>query len=421
MRGELLRVTLLQLETDDHVLLITTHHIISDAWSLNVLFAELGAAYAGVLGEPASLPALQVQYADYASWQREWLDGSAGEAHLEYWKKQLGDGVSATELKTDRPRPPIPSMRGAVHTFELPQALSDDLTRMTVDERVTPFMLFVGAFAALLQRYAGHDDIVIGTPVAGRRRPELEGLIGFFVNMLVLRIDASADRTFRELLRHVRQVCLDADAHQDVPFERVVEALHPVRDLSRQALFQMAIAVQNAPDDVVFVPGLSLARLDTHTGTAKFDVTLTLTQRETRWHGALEYSTDLFAADTMARLARHYVRVLEEAVGQPDRPMSAWAWLEADGAAGGARDGRGADAGGGAGAEHTGPVRPAGGTDAGGDRGQRGGADADVCGVAIGRRRRWRECCAPAAWDRTSGWRCAWSDRWIWWWRCSAC
>ena len=329
MRGPLLRATLLHLEADEHVLLITTHHIISDAWSLNVLFTELGTAYASALGEPVSLPPLRVQYADYALWQREWVNQGAGDAHLEYWRRQLGDGTSATELKTDRPRPPIPSMRGAVHTFELPQRLSDDLTRLTVDERVTPFMLFVGGFAALLHRCTEQDEVVMGTPIAGRRRPELEGLIGFFVNMLVLRIDCSADPTFRELLHRVRQVCLDADVHQDVPFERVVEALHPIRDLSRQALFQMAIAVQNAPDDMVYVRGLSLTQLDTQTGTAKFDVTMTLTERGGRWLGAVEYSTDLFEAETIARLARHYVRVLEEAVAQPDEPMSTWAWLEA--------------------------------------------------------------------------------------------
>jgi hypothetical protein len=173
VRGPLLRATLLHLEADEHVLLITTHHIISDAWSLNVLFTELGIAYASALGEPVSLPPLRLQYADYALWQREWLNQGAAGAHLEYWKTQLGDRTSATELKTDRPRPPIPSMRGAVHTFELPPRLSDDLKRLSVEERVTPFMVFMGGFATLLHRYTEQDDVVMGTPIAGRRRPEL--------------------------------------------------------------------------------------------------------------------------------------------------------------------------------------------------------------------------------------------------------
>ncbi len=327
-RAPLLRATLVRLDRDDHVLLITTHHIISDAWSLNVLFAELGAAYAAATGRPAPLESLPVQYADYALWQRSWLDSGAGDAHLEYWKRNLGHEMPITELKTDRPRPPIPTMRGAVHAFELPQRLCVTLSRISVDERVTPFMVFVATFAALLQRYTGLDDVVIGSPVAGRRRPELEGLIGCFVNMLVLRVDCSGGLTFRELLGRVRQICLDADAYQDIPFERVVDALRPVRDLSRQPLFQIALAVQNAPDDVVFVQGVSLSRLDIHTATAKFDLMLTLTERDGRWHGAIEYNTDLFRAETMTRLARHYVRVLEAAVGEPDRPMSAWAWLE---------------------------------------------------------------------------------------------
>ncbi|RMF36691.1 MAG: non-ribosomal peptide synthetase, partial [Chloroflexi bacterium] len=244
-RGPLLRVTLLRLGDEEHVALLTMHHIISDGWSMRVLVQELAALYdAFSHGRPSPLPDLPIQYADFALWQREWLQGEVLEEQLAYWKQQLSGSPPVLELPTDRPRPPVQSFRGAHRPFMLPRPLSQAIKALCRREGVTPFMLLLAAFQTLLHRYTGQDDISVGTPIANRNRAEIEGLIGYFANTLVLRTDLSGDPPFRELLKRVREVALGAYAHQDLPFEMLVDALQPERDLSHTPLFQVMFVLQ---------------------------------------------------------------------------------------------------------------------------------------------------------------------------------
>ena len=242
-QAPLLRLTLIRVAASTHLLVLVMHHIVSDGWSMGVLWRELTALYAGH-GE--QLPALPVQYADYAQWQRETLQGAALDQQLAYWRTRLA-GLPPLELPTDRPRPPVQGYRGARHPVALPAQLSAALNELSRRERVTPYMLLLAAFQVLLARYSGQEDIAVGSPIAGRSRREFEGLIGFFVNTLVLRSDLSGNPRFRELLARVREHALDAYAHQEVPFEKLVEELKPQRDLSRSPLIQAMFALQNAP------------------------------------------------------------------------------------------------------------------------------------------------------------------------------
>ncbi|HZI03336.1 MAG TPA: condensation domain-containing protein, partial [Archangium sp.] len=232
IRGPMLRLKLLELEDTRHVLLLTMHHIVSDGWSMGILIREVGALYeAFSSGKPSPLPALTLQYADYAAWQRGWLQGEALESQLAYWRQQLAQAPKVLELPTDKPRPPVQSYRGATLTRLMPRTVSDALTALCQREGVTPFMALLAGFQSLLSRYSGQTDVVVGTDIAGRTHADTEGLIGFFINQLVMRGDLSGDPTFRELLGRVRQVALGAYAHQDVPFEKLVEELKPQRDL----------------------------------------------------------------------------------------------------------------------------------------------------------------------------------------------
>ena len=236
------------------MLLVTMHHIVSDGWSMGVLVRELGALYeAFALGQPSPLSPLPIQYADYALWQRELLQGARLEAELGYWKRQLA-GLGALSLPTDRPRPPQPSFRGGRVGLELGAERTAGLEALSQAQGVTLYMTLLGAFAALLARYSGQGDIAIGTPIAGRTAAESEGLIGFFVNTLVMRVEVGGEQTFEQLLGGVKEVSLGAYGHQQVPFEKVVEALAPERDLSRSPLFQVMFVLQNAP-----VPALRAA------------------------------------------------------------------------------------------------------------------------------------------------------------------
>ncbi|MGB7921863.1 MAG: condensation domain-containing protein, partial [Pyrinomonadaceae bacterium] len=236
-QGPLLRVALLRLGEEDHVVLFTMHHIISDGWSTSILAREVATLYqAFTSDQPSPLPELAIQYADYAVWQREWLQGDVLQQQLDYWRKQLEGAPSVIELPTDHPRPAVQTFRGARHRFLIDERVSTELRQLSQREGVTLFMTLLAAFQTLLARYSGQDDIVIGTPIAGRTRAEVEPLIGFFVNTLVLRSDLTGDPTFRDALRHVREVCLGAYAHQDLPFEKLVEELQPQRDLSRSPL-----------------------------------------------------------------------------------------------------------------------------------------------------------------------------------------
>ena len=319
--GPLLRVKLLRLGADDHVLSLTMHHIVSDGWSMGVLIAELVSLYEVFSrGESPSLPELPIQYADFARWQHDWLKGDVLLTQLDYWKKQL-DNVATLQLPADRPRPLIRSHRGSRQTLTLPPDLSHALVKLAKAESVTLFTLLLAAWQTLLSRYTGQTDIAVGTPMANRNRFETEALIGFFVNTLVLRTDVSGNPTFRELLERVFSVVLDAQAHQDVPFEKIVEQLQLERSLSYTPLFQVMFALHNAPMQKVDSPGLKLTSVEAEHTTARFDLTFELFERNGNISGALEYSTDLFDAATITRLLAHYERLLSAIVDNPEQKI----------------------------------------------------------------------------------------------------
>ncbi|MFP2934031.1 condensation domain-containing protein, partial [Pyxidicoccus sp. 3LG] len=321
-RGPLLRVTLMRLGAREHVLVLTMHHIISDAWSTGVLIQEMMALYpAHRAGHAAPLPELALQYADYAVWQRERLQGDALEQQLGWWRKQLAGAPSHLELPLDRPRPAVQTSRGEARTVVLPKALADSVSALAVREGVTPFMLLLAAFQVLLSRYSGQDDVSVGTPIAGRNRAETEALIGFFVNTLVLRTKLDGEPTFRELLARVRETTLGAYAHQDVPFEKLVEAVQPVRDLSRSPLFQAVFVLQNAPAPDLELPGLTLHTLEAERDSVKYDLTLTMVDTARGLATTLEYNSDLFERSTADRMLGHLRTLLEAAVAHPERRL----------------------------------------------------------------------------------------------------
>jgi amino acid adenylation domain-containing protein len=295
----------------EHILLFTMHHIVSDGWSFGVLTRELTALYAAFSADqPSPLPELAIQYADFAVWQREWLNGRILEDQLGYWKQQLTGAPTLLELPTDRPRPPVQTFRGSALHFEIDQDLTERLEALSLQAGASLFMTLYAAFAVLLSRYSGQEDIVIGSPIANRNRRELEPLIGFFVNTLALRADLSGNPTFRELLDRVRQVTLNAYAHQDLPFERLVDKLQPERNLSHSPLFQVTFVLQNAPLSPLELPGLSIAPVDLERATAKFDLNLSLRETAQGLAGTAEYNTDLFDRDTIARTVKHFQTLL---------------------------------------------------------------------------------------------------------------
>jgi amino acid adenylation domain-containing protein len=330
-RGPLLRATLLRLSETEHVLLVTMHHIISDGWSMGVLVKEVAALYeAFAEGRPSPLVELDIQYADFAVWQREWLQGDVLEGQLSYWREQLQGAPAVLELPTDRPRPPVQTFRGAHEQFELEAGLTDALRALSRREGVTLFMTLLAAWQALLARYSGQTDVVVGSPIANRNRRETESLIGFFVNTLVLRTDLSGDPTFKQLLSRVREVTLGAYAHQDLPFERLVEELQPERSLSHTPLFQVFFVLQNASGEALEMQGLTLTPLRAGNDTAKFDLMLSLEESGAGVGGAVEYSTDLFDAGTIRRMCRHYATLLAGIAAQPEARLSTLPLLAAD-------------------------------------------------------------------------------------------
>jgi len=321
--GPLIRATLVRLEEEHHLLLLSMHHIISDSWSMGVLLRELTALYQSFsAGRPSPLQELPIQYADYALWQREWLQGETLEQHLAYWRRQLAGAPAVLELPTDRPRPAVQSFRGEKQSVLLSKALSEGLKALSQHEGVTLFMTLLAAFNALLARYCGQEDILVGSPIAGRTRVEAERLIGFFVNTLVLRTDLAGDPTFRELLTRVREVALGAYAHQELPFDRIVEELKPERSLSVNPIFQVMFSLQNAPMAELGLEGLSLSSLKLSGTTSKFDLTLSITEVADGLRASFEYSTDLFEAATITRLLAHFRNLLAAIVSDPDRRLS---------------------------------------------------------------------------------------------------
>jgi amino acid adenylation domain-containing protein/thioester reductase-like protein len=328
-QGPLFRACLLQLGEHDHILLLTIHHSVCDGWSLSILIRELTTLYgASVDGRSAQLPALPIHYADFAAWQREWLrgEGNHGGATLQrqltYWRQQLGGNLPVLHLPTDHTRPAVSTYQGAHEVRVLPLELSEALGALGLKEGVTQFMLLLAAFQSLLFRYTHQEDILVGSPIAGRNWPEVENLIGFFTNTLVLRADLSGNPSFRELLRRVREVCLGAYAHQDLPFEKLVEELNPARDLSRNPLFQAMFALQNAPIDVPQLPGLEVRLLQIESGTAMFDLSLDMAESADGLVAVLEYSTALFEAPTIARMLEHFQVLLEGIAANPDQRIA---------------------------------------------------------------------------------------------------
>jgi amino acid adenylation domain-containing protein len=326
--GPLLRARLVSLRDDAHVLLLTMHHIVSDAWSCDILFHELTTLYGAYAAGNAS-PLLEppVQYGDFARWQREWLTGEVLEDHVDYWRRQLAGASAVLELPSDRPRAPAPSFRGATIGFGLSDVVAERLKALTRQENATLFMTLLSAFMALLHRYTAQDDIVVGSPIANRNRPEIEELIGFFVNTLTLRANFIGDLSFRQLLQQIREVTLDAYAHQDLPFEKLVRELRPARHASHNPLFQVMFVHQLVP--AAATPSLSgQAASETEmvsqpfAGTAKFDLTMFVFESGSQLSGAIEYNTDLFDAARMVRLIGHFRTLLAAIANEPDRPVS---------------------------------------------------------------------------------------------------
>jgi amino acid adenylation domain-containing protein len=321
--GPLVQTALLRVAEEEHVLLITLHHVAADGWSTGIFIRELAALYeAFSFGKPSPLAEPAVQYADFAMWQRLWLQGGALETQLAYWRRQLSGATGILDLPTDRSRPAVQTYAGSRYSFALSKELADEVDATSRREGVTVFMLLLAAFKALLYRYTGQQDVIVGSPVAGRSRAEIEGLIGFFVNTLVLRTDFSNNPRFRGLLQRVREVCLAAYAHQDLPFEKLIEELQPQRDLSHKPLFQVMFALLNAPMPDVNLPGLTLSLLEIDSETAKFDLSLELVESKQQFTGWLEYNTDLFDAATIQRLASHFHTLLESLIEDPNRPVS---------------------------------------------------------------------------------------------------
>ncbi|WNG56955.1 amino acid adenylation domain-containing protein [Archangium gephyra] len=326
--GPLVRAKLLRVAAEEHVLVLVMHHIACDLWSLNVLSRELETLYAAYgSGTEPTLPALPVQYADYAAWQREWLKSERLEEQLEWWKQRLAGSPPVLELPADRPRPPVQTFRGAHLTVPLPAGLAGAVKALSNEEGVTLFMAYLTGFEALLARYSGQTDLVVGTPISGRNRREVEGLIGFFLNTLALRVEASGDVSFRELLGRVRESCLGAYAHQDVPFEQLVDALQPVRDLSRSPLFQVMFVYQTGLTAMA-LPGVSVDELSFQPGMAKFDLTLFVRETPEGLVSLWEYNTDLYDEATVARMAAHYTRLMEGAAAEPERKVSALSLMD---------------------------------------------------------------------------------------------
>jgi hypothetical protein len=323
-KGPLLRALLVRMAVDDHVLLLTMHHIVSDAWSAGVFLKELTEIYdAFANGRPSPLHELPIQYADYACWQRQLLSGENLQRQLSYWRERLKGAPEVLNLPTSRPRPKLPSYRGAYDSIPLASDFLPELRRFSQQEDATLFMTLLAGFQALLSRLSGQDQIVVGTDVANRSTTELERLIGFFINLLPLRTNVSGDPTFRELLSRVREVALGAYAHQEVPFEKLVEELRLERSLSHNPLVQVLFVMQNIPPQRRELAGLTLSSFPVPITRSKFDLAVFMVETEDTLIGNWLYSTDLFDRDTVFAIARQFETLLRHAVARPHTRVSA--------------------------------------------------------------------------------------------------
>ncbi|MEW6737713.1 MAG: condensation domain-containing protein, partial [Acidobacteriota bacterium] len=324
----LLRISLLKLTEQEYLLLLTMHQIVADLWSFGIFIKEMMVLYeAFIKDQPATLPDLPIQYVDFAYWQRQWLQGEVLETHLCYWRQQLGNNLPILNLPIDHPRPLLPAFLGSRKSFILSKELSQELKRLGHQEGATLFMVLLTAFKVLLCWYTGQKDIVVGSPIANRSQSESEGLIGFFTNLLVLRSDLSGNPTFQQLLKQVRKVALGAYAHQDLPFERLVEELQPKRDLSHAPLFQVAFVLQNTPIPTPVLPDLKISSFDFDIGSARLDLTLFMADREQGLTGTINYRTDLFEEATISRIVDHFQAILSAVVTHPQEHIARLTFL----------------------------------------------------------------------------------------------
>lgn len=316
--GPMMRVSLLRLADDEYLLLLTMHHIISDGWSMGVLFNELRLLYHHYRrGLNSPLAELEIQYGDFAAWQREWLQGEVLEQQLGYWKRKLAGAPELLELPLDKPRPPLQTYNGAFLPFALRKALSEELKMLSQRQGVTLFMTLLAAFQTLLHRCTGQDDISVGSPVAGRNPIQTEPLIGFFLNTVVMRTLLSDNPTFQELLERVRESCLGAYAHQDMPFEKLVAELRSDRSLSYSPLFQVWFVLQNTPGGMTDLDDLKLTPMLFDIKSAQYDLIMSMWEGEYTIGGVLGYNTDLFEADTIAEMLKRFDALLEGIVADP--------------------------------------------------------------------------------------------------------
>jgi len=327
-QGPLLRTVLVKMSDTVHWVLLTMHHVVSDAWSLGILVQEVAALYAAFSKDDSSpLPELTVQYADFAVWQREWLQGELFQQQLDYWSKQLADCPAALNLPTDRPRPAYQSYQGKIKFFDIPQPLAGAINKICQQKDVTPFMFFMAALQTLLHKYTGQEDLCVGTPIAGRNRAETESLIGFFINTLVVRGNLTGNPRFSALLQQMKTVALEAYAHQDLPFEMLVEKLQPERDMSRSPFFQVMFVHQNAPIQPLKLPEITFRFQPIDSETAKFDLTLVIEELPEGLKGHFIYNTDLFDAGTILRMIQHFRLLLEKVVNAPEARLSDYALI----------------------------------------------------------------------------------------------
>src|SRR5579884_614820 len=321
--GPLLRAQLLRLAPDDHLLLLTLHHIAIDGWSRGVFLRELMALYpANLAGKPSPLPPLKIQYADFAQWQQQWLQESVMLKQLSYWKEELAGAPAFLEWPADFSRPEIQSYGGARLPIRISKPLTDALNELSRREGCTLFMTLLAAFQTLITRYTRQEDIVVGTPIANRNRTEIEELIGVFVNTLVLRGNFSGNPAFREVLARTRETALAAYANQDFPFEKLVEELQPARNQSYNPIFQVMFILQNTPMPGLKAGELSIEPFEIDSGVAKFDLTLNMEETAEGLRGWVEFATDLFRPQSIERFIGHYQTLLEGAVANPNQPIA---------------------------------------------------------------------------------------------------